>query len=195
MKHSISGPTVPRQWSGPISQEFFFAADDLSPEASLHGLVSLFFASYSAGTPAFDDFARQTSRDQQRIAEQAFLARLPVEMLGHSAGGALAVIGLVGRAWGSSSTLAGRQGNEQQTAVYGAMIRRLLEGHRVGFAMEYFNERYAELSTVLSDELEEIEFGKQTDYLDLTRMWIANNDARNFIIIGDPAVRLTKAIS
>ena len=182
----------PTQWKGKgeIPQDFYFAGDDLTSQANLHGLIALFFACFGGGTPMHDEFAKQSFKERQQLADAPFLAQLPSKMLSHPKGGALAVIGHVDRAWGYSFTWPKAGG---QTEVFRSTIKRLLDGHPVGSALEYFNERYAELSTVLTDQLEEIDFGMQVDPYEVAGMWTANNDARGYAVIGDPAVRLVVA--
>jgi hypothetical protein len=191
------------QGRGPIPAEFYFSAADLinasgtntaategthtSAAGAAAGAVAFFYACYGAGTPHLDDFSKFAFKQRAAIAPHAFVARLPMKMLSHPAGGALAVIGHVERAWGYSFFW---EGAGAQTTVFSSTLERLLKGHPVGSALEYFNQRYAELATVLSDTLEEISFGKNVDPLELAGLWTAANDARGYSILGDPAVRL-----
>ena len=176
----------PEAWKTDIPAGFYLSGDDIGADASLHGLVSFFFACYGGGTPRFDDFAHRLGR-RPEIAPRAFLAALPKKLLGHPRRGALAVVAHVERAWTSSFSWPGAG---RQLPVFESTLQRLMAGHPIGSAMEYFGGRYAELASDLSAQLEDIKFGKEPDNLALSMNWTASNDARSYTIIGDPAVRL-----
>jgi hypothetical protein len=190
------GALLCQDWPGPqavqepVSQEHYFAAEDLNEENSVEGLIAFHFACFGAGTPRLDEFAHAAGR-RQDLAPRSFVARLPQRLLSHRAGSALAVVGHVERAWSFSFQWPGAGG---QLAVFESAFRRLMQAHPIGSAMEVFNQRYAELSCELSAELEELQFGKKVDEKKISTLWAANNDARNYMVFGDPAVRAATGV-
>ena len=183
----------PKAWRGPISEDLYFSGDDLRSDAGLLGMIAFNFACYGAGTPEYDEFAKQAFKERTPIAERAFLAGLHRKMLGHPKGGALATIGHVERAWGYSFMWgSGKKGAQQaQLAVFESALKSLMKGLPVGLAVEYFNERYAEMASDLSRQIEELEYNPEAaDPYTLANMWTSSNDARGYAVNGDPAVRL-----
>jgi hypothetical protein len=183
---------------GAPRDDHILLADDIGEDARLLGLVAFLFACYAAGTPQFDDFAVHTRQQEGlklggleqleriEIAPQPFVARLPQRLLGHPRGGALAVVGHVDRAWSSSFGWEGAR----QLATFESALTKLFAGDRLGFVMEDFNNRYAELSTEVATRVEAIKFREIVPPEELARLWTANNDARNYVVLGDPAVKL-----
>ncbi len=192
-QRKYQGALVCQDWGGPtgggIKRTDYFAGEDLPADANLLGMVALFFACYGAGTPKMDQFAAQAFKERKPIAPEGFIADLPRQML---LKGALAVIGHVERAWGYSFMMP--DGAKDNKAFVGA-LRILLNGGRVGWATDSsFNMRYADMSSELSVALEQRQFAATPDQPyavgdhELARRWTANNDARGYVVIGDPAV-------
>lgn len=170
-----------------VPPDCYFSADDLDSGADLTGMVAFFFASFAAGTPEHDVPELTPSGGGAAFAQKPFVGGLATRMLCNPGGGALAVAAPIGRALSYSI---GWKGNSGQSAAFESAILRLIDGHPIGSALEYLNDRYAELSTVASDELEEIAFGRRVDPTHLVGLWAATHDAGSFGIVGDPAVRL-----
>ncbi len=72
---------------------------------------------------------------------------------------------------------------------------KLMKGEPVGLAMDYFNQRYAQLGADMSSEIQKLERGKDEATVRLkkaqfARKWTQHNDARDYVVNGDPAARL-----
>lgn len=182
----------PREWKQPIPEDFYFSADHLRSDANLLGMIAFNFACFGGGTPQHDEFSKQAFAERTAIAPEAFISGLHKKLLGLPGGGALACVGHVERAWGSSFLwdTGKRRAPEPQLAVFESALTALLEGMPVGAAMDYFNQRYAELSSDLTSYLEAQEFPDGPDPYVLADAWTSHNDARGYAITGDPAVRL-----
>jgi hypothetical protein len=105
--------------------------------------------------------------------------------------GALAVIAHVERTWPFSFSWPGMA--EPQLAAFESAFSVLLKHQPVGMAMEYFNQRYAALTVPLFELKDKIDAGMQYDQGEWISIWTAQSDARGYIIVGDPAVRLPPA--
>lgn len=179
--------------SGPITEDLYLSADDVPGDADLTGRIAFHFACYSAGSPEHDQFSQQASTRRRAIADHAFVAGLHKKLLALPRGGALACIGHVDRAWTYSFLPGpgGVAGGQGQIAVFESTLRALMKGMPVGHALEYFNARYAETAADLSSLIEALDFDPgAADEAMLAGLWTQSNDARGYVVIGDPAVRL-----
>jgi hypothetical protein len=174
-------------WQGPIPPEHYFTADDVKADADVAGLIAFFFACHGGGTPRYDDFAHRSEWKKREIAPRAFVSSLPRRLLAHPKGGALAVVGHVERAWSQSFLW---RSSEGQTDVFESTLGLLRKGWPIGAAMEYFNQRYAELAALLTMEIQKAQLGETVDAARVSSLWTAHNDARSYVVVGDPAVRL-----
>jgi hypothetical protein len=112
------------------------------------------------------------------------MARLPQALLGRE-NGALAVLGHIDRAWSYSY----EDNGQPMDQSFRDVLTKLMSGYRFGSATDVFNSRWAALSVPLSDTLLKMQTrrGLEKQAMD---QWIARDDARNYILHGDPAIKL-----
>lgn len=176
----------PERWRKSIPPDFYFAGEDVSEDADVAGMMVFHFACHGAGVPNLDEFAISDGASPRILTPEPFVSRLPQCLLSHPGGGALAVVGHVERAWAHSFL---SKTSTSQIGAFESALRLLMDGYPVGHAMEYFNLQYAEMATDLTEALQRSGYGEKIPE-EIKSLWLANNDARNYAVIGDPAVRL-----
>ena len=179
------------RYGTPAQPGDYLPASGITDDARVHGMVAFLFACYGAGTPARDDFPLAGRGHVDCSAKQPFVAALPRRLLAHPGGAALAVIAHIERAWGFSIQ---PPGQAPQIMPFRNLLYRLLGGEPVGHAARQLGEKYALLSAYLLQRQ-----GKLADLPDAVRaaasrelvpVWIDRTDYRNYVVLGDPAVRL-----
>jgi len=152
----------------------------------LGGLMVIGFACLSAGTPQTEALAQFHPELPAQLAEKPFVSYLPQRMLTR---GTLAFVGHVGPAWSYSYAWPGvgfLTGNLED------VVRAILSGIPVGHATDFFNRRYLNLHHLMTKPkglLDKYRDERPVDR-ELVRHWTARNDARGYIVLGDPAVHL-----
>jgi hypothetical protein len=122
------GALLCQDWPGPkvpITDKFYFSADDVPHDANVFGVIAFFFACYGGGTPKVDNFYHQIYGTPNTIAPKSFLAQLPLRLLSHPNGGALAVFAHVERAWTTSIIW---DQTVRDVTAFDNMIKALLNG-------------------------------------------------------------------
>ena len=174
---------------------------DVASGAFLPGGVWFSFACFSAGTPARSSYAhwlRQLQAPQLDAladplppGERPFISALPQAALANPQG-PLAVIGHVDLAWSYSFNDQGLH----RTSRYLGVLKTLAEGGRVGVALQallrYLNETSIELTIHYNTHAmggSQRPPGPER----WAELWMLHQDLANFILLGDPAVRLPLA--
>jgi hypothetical protein len=184
------GALVTQEWRGPgtaLSESTCLTAEEfVQSKIKASGLIHFFFACYSAGCPEFDTYRQTPDGIRFKLLNKSVVSRLPQRML---ASGALAVIGHIDRAF-SSSFQTSRLTSQIQD-IYG-ILTQILNGVPVGQAVDHMNLRWCVLSAELAEKQKDARDvpGSISDE-ELANYTLMRDDARNYIILGDPAVRLT----
>ncbi len=196
MRRQMQGALVCQDYDG---NSGVFSAD-LVPEAPfLHGSIVFTFACYGAGTPERSDFFHW-QRDPRLLEcrpTSDFVAALPTKMLAHPQG-PLAFLGHIDPSWGYS--FVGPQDNTDYKSWGSRMgpfreaVKLLLGGASIGYAVKGINATYAVMSVSLVGIEDQFRAdpsnAEKTPWRgQLVNKWMTVNDMKNFVVLGDPAVK------
>jgi hypothetical protein len=177
------GALVTQDWipGKPLVPGQRFAGEDLPADARVQGMVHFMFACFGGGCPRFDTYRKAENGAPIQLVDQPLVATLPQQMMAH---GVLAVMAHIDRAWSwSFQTGSGLPQNQ----VISSTIEAVLTGLPVGLACDFLNLQWATLAARLGMIQGQLQPPPPAQ---LANLFIARDDARNYALLGDPAVRL-----
>ena len=191
LQRRMQGSLFTQEWvrGTPASDNNLMSVEDIPADAKLQGTMSFLFACYSGGCPADNNYYFGTNGAKIPVAPSPLIAALPQALLSH---GTLAVIAHIDLAF--PYAFQDVTGSPQVQAVRDPLTYLML-GRRAGYAADCLSDRWSHLCAQL------IESEARTVSTDpnapqplndagRTALTIARDDARNYIVLGDPAARL-----
>jgi hypothetical protein len=174
----------------PASAANQFCADDVPTDAKLQGAVGFLFACFSGGCPTTNSYCFNKDGSAISIAPSPMIAKLPQALLGH---GMLAVIAHVDMAY--PYAFQNVSGTPQMQALR-TPLELLMRGKRTGLAADSLSILWSSLSSQVG-----LALGTNTAPSSavtaapnpsrvIAQLTIARDDARNYIVLGDPATQL-----
>jgi len=190
----MDDPAAQRQMQGAlVTQEFTpgrplaptdtFSAGDIPADAQLHGMMAFMFACYSGGCPTEDNYFFNEDASRIPVAPEPLIALLPQKLLSR---GALAIIAHVDQAF--SYIFQNLQGTPQVQSIR-TPLELLMKGQRAGLAADRLNLQWSAIAAEVG-----VALGRRRepgfDPESFAALYIARDDARNYILLGDPAAYL-----
>jgi hypothetical protein len=167
----------------PLGTSNTFSAGDLPTDAQVHGMMALMFACYSGGCPTEDNYFFNKDGSKIPIAPEALIAQLPQKLLSR---GALVVIAHIDQAF--SYIFQNLEGTPQVQSIR-TPLELLMKGERAGLAADRLNLQWSAIAAQVGVALgrrREPDFDPES----FATLYIARDDARNYIVLGDPATHL-----
>jgi hypothetical protein len=192
------GSLISQEWNpdSPVDASCQICADDIPADAKLQGTMGFLFACYSGGCPAQNSYYFNADGSPINFAPAPFVARLPQALLSH---GMLAVIAHIDLAF--PSAFIDVAGTPQPQAVR-TPLEWLMRGRRTGYAADSLSVLWSSTSSQLALEQAKAAplaaAGTNAPGASkvlapsprIVQMTIARDDARNYIVLGDPATQL-----
>ena len=190
----MDDPAAQRQMQGAlVSQEFtrgtalgttnVFSAGDVPTDAQVHGMIAFMFACYSGGCPTEDNYFFNEDGSKIPVAPEALIAQLPQKLLSR---GALAIIAHIDQAF--SYIFQNLEGTPQVQSIR-TPLELLMKGERAGLAADRLNLQWSAVAAQVG-----LALGRRRepgfDPESFATLYIARDDARNYIVLGDPATHL-----
>jgi hypothetical protein len=190
----MDDPVAQREMQGAlVTQEFtrgtplgttnVFSAGDVPKDAQVHGMMAFMFACYSGGCPTEDNYFFNKDGSKIPVAPEPLIAQLPQRLLSR---GALAVIAHIDQAF--SYLFRNLEGTPQVQSIR-TPLELLMKGERAGLAADRLNLQWSAIAAQVGVALgrrREPDFDPES----FAALYIARDDARNYIVLGDPATHL-----
>jgi hypothetical protein len=198
------GAWIGSEWDQPaggaIPEAALLTGAAVGPGFHAPGSILCSPACFGAGSPAESEYARTFNavvtdpkeRLEETLAAEPFVARLPKRLLSFRQAGApaacLAFVGHVDVSW--PTAFYDFKQDKADPWVFREFAEAILQGDTVGMATEVFARLHDDENAKLTARTSRTGKLDISDEPAVAQAWIDRNNARGYIVLGDPAVRI-----